>query len=298
MNSMEVAQTDRRRRLEPVERDIQLKPFLRAHELEDVSLYWAPVDSFPMSFRVRTWWMNFLTRFRKLMAERDLRQENFLQFKTVTAEKSGHFMSNALDFVPVAGLGLKPGATLPPLPEADQLRKDSLQADFSMDKHIPDYTYWFVRKQDEEQRQHFFGMGGMVFLWLKEDPATRPPDLKLPPSVRRMLESRGSNIQQHLQTTYALLDSFQKKSKIVFGKNIEGDPAFMNASFVLPLLSSRNFFDAGPEIRQQWFEVFDGYCIESRDDKGILLALKDPAFDAPLSGLLEQMHGEGVVYPL
>src|SRR5579884_1996471 len=109
MNSMEVAQTDRRRRLEPVERDIQLKPFLRAHELEDVSLYWAPVDSFPMSFRVRTWWMNFLTRFRKLMAERDLRQENFLQFKTVTAEKSGHFMSNALDFVPVAGLGLKPG---------------------------------------------------------------------------------------------------------------------------------------------------------------------------------------------
>jgi hypothetical protein len=298
MDTTEVILTERRRRLEPVGQDIKVKPFLRAQELEDISLYWAPVDTFPMSFRVRAWWMAFLTRFRQLMAERTLRQENFLQFKTVTAERSGHFMSTAMDFIPVTGIGLKPGSSLPPLPEADQLKKESLQPDFSMHKHLPDYTYWFVRKQDEEQRQHFFGMGGMAFLWLKKDPATQPPDLKLPPAARRLMESHGSDIQKQLDTTYALLDSFLKKSKAVFGKTIQDDPVLKNAAFVLPLLSSRDFFAAAPETRQQWFDVFDGYCTESPEDRGILIAVKDPAFDAPLSALLEQMRSEGMEYPL
>lgn len=51
-----------RQRLQPADEARQLKPFLRARELEDVLLLWAPVDRFPMNSEIRTWWMAFMDR--------------------------------------------------------------------------------------------------------------------------------------------------------------------------------------------------------------------------------------------
>jgi hypothetical protein len=297
MNGMDTIQIQNRRRLEPIH-DLDLKPFLRAEELEDISLYWAPVDTFPMNFRLRSWWMTFLTRFKEVMAKQSLRQENFLQFKTIAVEKPDRFMAMASEFVPLTGISVKPGETIPGIPDLEEVKKAVYREGFRIEKYVADYAYWFINKQDQKQRQQFFGMGGMTFLWLKEDPAAKPPDLKLPLAARRLMEAHGTDIEGRLRGTYAMQESFLQKSKNVFGQSIADDPSFKGLPFVLPLLSSRYFFDAGPERRQEWFEVFEGYCTESKEDKGVLLALKTPCFDEQLAPLLKQMRADGVEYPL
>src|SRR6266704_2972716 len=204
----EAATQASRRRLELSDLAPKLKPFLRAKELDDVLLFWAPVDRFPMGFQVRSWWTVFMNRLKQVMQAQSLRQENFLQFKAVVNQQTERFLATSMEYKPLAGLTLRPGSKLPKPPTSEDIEKAIQQGGFKIENFVGDYAYWFMKKQDELQRQDFFGLGGMIFLWLKADPNTKPPDLRLPPGAKRHMESEGIDLQSALEETYAFQDSF------------------------------------------------------------------------------------------
>lgn len=142
-----------------------------------------------------------------------LRQENFLQFKVLVNEQTERFLTTSLEYKPLAGLTLRPGGTLPKPPRVEDIEKAIQQGGFKIEDFIGDYAYWFMKKQDAPQRRDFFGLGGMIFLWLKQDANSKPPDLNLPPAAKRYMESSGIDVQGVLEETYAFQESFLKKSK-------------------------------------------------------------------------------------
>ena len=109
---------------------------------------------------------------------------------------------------------------------------------------------------------------------------------------------KGGDIEAKVAAAYSMQDQFLSKSKEVFGELIRDEPSFRGIPFVLPLLKSADFFRATPEQRARWFEVFDVYCAESKEDKGILLALKDTEFDDSLISMVRQLREKDMVYPL
>lgn len=74
------------------------------------------------------------------------------------------------------------------------------------------------------------------------------------------------------------------------------DPAYKGMAFILPLLSSQSLLDGTSEQREEWFSVFDGYLMESKQDHGMVLAVKDAQFDQPLIELVKEMPEDGLVY--
>ncbi len=103
-----------RRRLIPLDRSRELLPWHRAHDIQDLFLYWMPVTSFPISQSQRDWLMTFFDRFKTLMSERQgLRQELFLQFKVIRPALVKPFTATELEFNPILGLSRRPGDVLP-----------------------------------------------------------------------------------------------------------------------------------------------------------------------------------------
>jgi hypothetical protein len=289
-----------RARLEPYDKTAVLRPFSRAKRLAEVALYWLPVSGYPLPSRERLWVLAFFRHLKSaLAASQQLRLETFLQFKTVYPELQNLFLSKSREYQPMTGLQLAPGATLPQAPQMKQI-EDEIKKGGSVDvkQWMADYCYWFVAKKDEPQLQDFFGCGGMTLLFLKSDPATQPPDLKIPRIMRTHPAFKGPESESARAIAYSLQDKFLNESKEVFGEAVRDDPTYKGIPFILPLLKSADFFHATPEQRARWFEVFDVYCAESKEDKGILLALKDTEFDDSLIAIVKQLAEEGMVYPL
>jgi hypothetical protein len=288
-----------RARLEPHDKTALLRPFSRAKRLTDVVLYWLPVSGYPLPSRERLWLLAFFRQLKSVLTSRQLRLETFLQFKMVYPDLQNLFLSKSQEYQPMTGLQLAPGARLPQAPDMKQI-EDEIKKGGSVDvkQWMADYCYWFVAKKDEPQLQDFFGCGGMTLLFIKPDPATQPPNLKIPKIMRTHPAFKGPESESARAIAYSLQDRFLKQSKEVFGEAIRDDSAYKGIPFILPLLKSPDFFRATPEQRARWFEVFDVYCTESKEDKGILLALKDTAFDDPLIAILKQLADEGMKYPL
>src|SRR5262249_43366976 len=150
--------------------------------------------------------------------------------------------------------------------------------------------YWFIAKQDEQQREDFLGWGGMLLLFLASDPNTKPPEVKIPKVMRTHPAFKSAEIEPKMAMAYSLQDKFLKQSKEVFGEAIREEPAYPGIPYVLPLLAARDFFRATPTQRTQWFEVFDVYCIESKPDKGMLFAFKDRHFDDTMIELVQELR--------
>ncbi len=286
-----------RRRLEKVE--VQgLDPFVRAPAITDASVYWMPVRQFPMLPRDREWLAEFHRRLAILLQkEHGLREELFLQFKVLYPDLIDRFTATSSDFMPVTGMSLRPGTSPVSPPDLDSIReqvegaqKGSTGVDTT--RWMPDYLHWFVRKQPEKQREAFLGHGGLITLYLAPDGGTAAPVVEMPGFVKKM-SIYDPNMQEAIQAGYSLRDTFLPRSKEVFGAAFKQDPAFKGMAFILPLLNSESLLQATPEERSRWFEVFSAYLIESRPDSGIVLALKEPDFDAKLIDLLADMRREG-----
>jgi hypothetical protein len=281
------------RRLEPT----GIYPFHRASSIKTISTYWIGGFEYPMPFSVRLWFFTFFNLLKEAMASREFRQENFMRFRIVAEMQSERFLQTSLEYQPLAGYAIPPDGTMVKPPTTEDIEKAIKNGGFKLQDWVGDYTYWFLKQQDERQRQDFFGLGGMMFLWLKPDPNTIPPDLDIPGPAQRYLDEQGQDLAATARDLYRLQDSFLEKSKQVFGAPLHDDPSYSGIPFVLPLLQARHFLEASPETLEKWFEVFNGYLIESREDTGVLLAVADPDFDPVLLSILKQMREGGTKWP-
>ena len=278
-----------------------LAPFVRATTVIDCSIYWLPVSQFPMLPRQREWILEFHKRLGTHLAQtRKLRQEMFLQFKSLYPDLLNSFTATSGDHMPMTGASLTPGEVPPELPDFESVKKQVEAAGkngkpLDVNQWMPDVLHWFLLKKPERQRELFFGRGGMFTLYLAPDPETVAPVIEVPRYMRTH-PAYSDSMQGEINAAYSLRDKFLKQSKEAFGEPFRGDASYKGLMFVLPLFTSASLVQATPEQREAWFAIFDGYLIESKVDTGLVLALKEPQFDEELMILLERMEADGHVY--
>jgi hypothetical protein len=290
----------KRKRLAPVELPT-LAPFVRASAIEDCSVYWIGVREFPIPLVQREWLLEFLKRLAVVFREKyKTREEWFLQFKALYPDLLNRFIERSSAYIPVTGMTLVPGTSPVSAPDFDDVKRvveESSKKGNPVDvkQWMPDHAQWFAMKQPEAQRQDFFGHGGMFSLYLKADPKTT----KLPPKLPRFMtshEAHTTDSDRQYAMVASLQDDFLAKSKLKFGEPFREDPSYRGLLFVLPLMTSASLTEATPDARADWFELFDGYCIESKIDRGLVLACKDPDFDEHLIQILESMRDDKFRY--
>src|SRR5579883_256539 len=290
----------RRSRIEPQQAK-DLSPFLRASQVTDISLYWAPVTEFPVPLNQREWMREFLNRLAAHLKEKDdLREEWFLQFKALYPNLIDRFVEHASEYVPVTGLGCVPGAMPVALPDFESVKKEVEKASkkgspVEVQQWMPDHVHWFAAKQSQKQRQDFFGYGGMFELYMQPNTKAARTLPKLPRFMTTH-EAYTPDLERQFAMLNSLQDNFLPKSKELFGPAFRQDPSYRGLPFIVPLLSSRSFLDSTPEQRETWFSLFHAYFIESKQDNGVLFASSNSAFDEDLISILEGMQRDGFSY--
>ena len=265
------------------------RPWRRAESLSDCFLYWAPVSAFPMPDRARVWMKQFLSRFSaRVQAEFKLRAEVFLNDNALPALMVP-FLETSQEFSPMSGLRRIPGERLP------DFARNPIDPSHSTPSRPPGW-YWFVNKAEVRQREAFFGYGFLATILLPPDPGTAAPKLPISEAMRKRIEAlQVFDLQAMMNTTLAMRDGFLKKSIELFGADLKNNLFLRGAQFVMPLLTSADFFRCSPEERAKWFALFDVYVIESQQDHGILIASKHN-LDQLMVELVAAMKGDRYVY--
>ena len=285
-------------RLTPLDRSRDVQPFRRATELLRCQLYWAPL-TFPAPMGQRQWWLQFVNRFVEMTEKQmGLRAQTFLQVKPASDDPlRSALLLHMETFVPVSGLSRRPGSK-PPEPDLNKDVED-IQAGrkkYNIDDYVPDLCYWFVDQSGEKQREALFGQGAMNLLFLKPDPAAKPPEVPMVRAVRESWASQGVDMSRMLNQAYSLKDGWLAKSRELFGAYLATHPHYRKMPFYVPLLSSQDFFARPEEEVKRWFSLFDIYLGESPGDKGMVLASSDD-LEEGLIELLKKMRDEGLSYP-
>lgn len=106
-----------RSRLEEIP-SLSIEPFARATGITDASVYWIPVWGFPILPRQSEWLREFHRRLATHLADNGaLRQECFLQFKSLYPDLIDRFTSTSTRFLPMTGTALTPGVAPRRLPQ-------------------------------------------------------------------------------------------------------------------------------------------------------------------------------------
>ena len=290
-----------RKRLTEVKTRRHLLPFYRAALIEDISVYLLPVESFPLKFRQREWILKLLERLTEDLKQDKQTVENFLQLKYTRTTLNDRFVNTMFEYRPMTGMLLAPGQQLPAVPTSLEIKKltesHGSDGELSLDHLAPDYCVWFAGPGEREQRRDFFGMGGMLLVWLDEGQEPAAATFDMPNVLRTHPSMQGVDLAAMMQKGQRLQHPFLKRSREVFAAHLPDSPAKRYSPFVLPRLRSQHFLDATPDQRKTWFELFSGYCIESEADRGILLAIRDGEFDERLIEVLEAMRADSGEYP-
>lgn len=284
-------------RLSSIDRSRELLPWVRAERLTSASLYWLPVNSFPIPSQQRHWLMGFLDLFVPVAhKEFGLRSEVFLQYKTIHPSLIDPFLKSSVELNPMMGLSLRPGAGLPEIPAIEDMQPiiDGRKK-FDFNEFVGDYCYWFLDKSEKRQRELFLGYGGLTTMFLKPDPRTQARPLPFTQAQRKHPVFQEFDIDRIWTQMNALSDGFQQKSKDLFGSGLKEDPQFKGLLFILPLLCTADFFDQPAEETEKWFQLFDIYINESIRDKGVLLASKCD-LDDTLVRIVRAMRDKGTHY--
>ncbi len=289
-----------RSRLEPSSDEPAFAPWARAGALTDCELYWLPVSTFPIGHLQRRWLLRFLQLLAaSVAAKREMLPEVFLEMKVIQPDYRQEFLKSSREFLPILGLGRHPGKPLPATPDAqyaEDLQKGRVTYDPASLK--PAFAYWFLRRKMEEQLHLFFGSSGTVILFLKpEEPPKKIPKPNLAlirdPALRQMVEE--TDLDAQAAEMKAMQAPFLQQSKDIFAADLEDRPEFDGYRFVAPLLNASDFFTATCDELQKWFELFGVYVRESPEDKGILLASKEP-IQEDLSSIMQILNKEAT-YP-
>jgi hypothetical protein len=284
------------RRLEPLPSADQLAPWRRANQLTSCFLYWAPVRAFPIPQEQCDWLVTFLLRWSDLCRKKlQLCPESFLQMKVIQPDLCDPFLKQSLDLSPVFGLSRKPAAPLPALPtqdEVDRMARGELK--YSFNAYVADYCYWFLNN-DEKKILQFFGHGGLSIFYRKAGPPPNLPKVKLPKVMTEHPLFQKINIEEKMASAARMTDPFLAKSKELFGVGLEDTPQYPGLMFIVPLLTSADFFQQADEAKK-WFELFEIYVNESRADQGVLFATKTD-IEKEMAEVLQTFEQEGRKYP-
>ena len=273
-------------------------PWIRAEALNDCYLYWLPVSAYPMRSQEREWMNEFIIRLVAAFKKLGLRDETFFQYSEITEELGTRFLKHTAQKMKLMGWGRSADASMPAPPSMADLKKiqDSGEG-LDTRQWFANFLIWFMAG-GPEQRAHFSGNGGMLTLLLPSDPKAVAPSLTITPKLRSAMPVfQKVDVDGMIAGTFAMRDSFLSKSKDVFGVGLEERPEYPGIPFILPLLDSGHFFAAATELRRQWFDIFDIYIRESRNDGGILLAFGEPAYEDVILDVLQSMREEKAVYP-
>jgi hypothetical protein len=288
------------KRLTPLERK-PIWPWTRAERHTACALYWTPVTYKPAPKSERDWLVAFSGKLAHRLAERKkLRSELFIQLKAIYPDLMDSFLKTASEFSPIIGLSRRPNSPLPKLPKnlQDLEPLQSGARKFDMSDFMADYCYWFTDKQYETQVQTFFGHGALTSVFLKPDPKTAAPKLKLPGFVKRNADFQKlfarMDPDRLMQRTYSLQDAFLANSKQLFGAGLENDPQYPGLLYVIPLLATRDFLTTPQVESAKWFELFEVYVNESVEEGGMVLAAKDD-LDEDLAAISEELRSEGLL---
>jgi len=202
-------------------------------------------------------------------------------------------------------------------------------------EYMPDSCYWFVNASDDEVRGWFMGHGGLTTMFVEPAASSGPPKVDLksalgpystmkvpkflrehpmlkevlpgpllgdldgtPPFMRnpamQAFQARF-RIERARQRSGALQSPFLARSKEVFGAGLKRDVKFEFMPFIIPRLSTRDFFSHMATDIDQWFEVFQLYINESHSDNGIIIAAKKNIVPLVVS-IVADMRKEGFRY--
>jgi hypothetical protein len=290
-----------RSRLSDIKSSRDLLPFLRASVIEDVSLYWLSVRGFPIESRQKQWILAFLENLKDELKKDKQVVETFLQLKYTRTDLNERFTNSLFEYRPMTGILIAPDGQLPKELTSLEAKRltESHAADgtINLDHLVPDYCAWFAGSQDSNQRDDFFGVGGMLMIWIDEGQEHAPFQFDIPRVIRTHPAMKDVDLEGQMRRGMRLQHPFLKRSREIFAAHLPDGPVRRHALFVLPRLRSHHFIEATPETRKKWFEIFSAYCIESEADKGIVLALKDPSFDERLIGIIQAMREKDQEYP-
>ncbi|GAA3753545.1 hypothetical protein [Terriglobus aquaticus] len=270
-------------------------PWIRAEQgVGDVTLLWLPVAAFPMSHGEKAWLFTFLTRLHKALAEKHgLREEIFLQFKALDqfGDEFRRYVNTCMIRVGIGRAGDEPFSGMPPREEVQRYVDERTSFDYK--DWMADYLVWFVGKDASGQRERFGGFGGMLTVLMQPDAQIRAPKFSVTPAMRNALPVFSRfDVDGLLKSSASLQDSFQARSKAMFGAGLEDTPEYPGIPFIMPLLKSAQFFLADEQKRNQWFTLFDLYVTESVVDKGVLLAFQKTEYERVLLDVLETMRAD------
>ena len=292
-----------RSRLEPITEQ-KLGPWRKSLSVDTCHLYWMPTEGPPVSFRQKQWCLSFFTHLRERLFEAEEMQSNlFLQMKVLYPDLMDSFLRNATRFAPVLGLSRRRGASLPQLPNdeyVEKLQQGKIKYDHKAIQ--PDYCYWFLKAETQEQTQLYFGLGGLMMLFAKPPEQEKVALPTISPGVAAHPQFAGllanGRLEKMMETLVRMKSPLFPKTKAVFGRGLEEELQYPAMKFIVPLLSAQDFSNASPAEIEEWFTVFDVVVTESPVDKGLLLASKyELDMDLLLQEVVETMRENSEVYP-
>jgi hypothetical protein len=245
------------------------------------------------------------------------------------------FLNSLLKETPITGASRRPRqpeaeAAVPTREDIEAFAKGKRQ--FRVYDYMPANSCWFLGCNDAQVRQTYLGYGGMTILFRKREtqngnyqaaiappmplivpkflradrqmvnllegfemnnPGKIPSFLRNHPDMKQMFSAFDMDKEQ--EKGARLLSPFRDQSKQVFGQDMERDLKFEALPFVLPRLSSQDFFSHTAIQIRRWFEVFDVYVAESPDDEGIVMACKDNQTEL-IAEIVGEMRDKGYRY--
>jgi hypothetical protein len=274
-NEIPVDSPTRRSRLSENDGVRDLAPWRRAESLTTCFLAWMPVSTFPPGNGEREWLLHFTTLLgARLKASFQAEPYVFLQYKTAVTVHD-EFVRHAQEFMPLMGLGRRPGSDIPDMPtEAELQAAIDQKRPLDVNRYTADYAYWFLAKSEAAQRKLFQGLGGLTIVYRKPDEKTKPPEITIPPKYRGHELFQQFDVPALLAGACSMRDEFLAKSKVAFGGGMKKTAQVEFIPFILPLFNAADIFALKEQDMKAAFELFDVYFHESPADGGILLASK------------------------
>ncbi len=275
-----------------------LRPLHWAESLTRCSLLWMPAPAFPLPRQDRTWMLAFLTRLQKLMAKKGPPQL-FISQQVVYEKIRDLFLDNMIEACPMMGLLRRPGSALKAvMNEQDAEDLSTGRRKYDPFNYMDSYTYWLLGGTPEQWLPLYWGFGGMTLLYLKADPVAAAPVPAVPkylasqPGMKRLLETFP--LQAQANTAAALQNPYAPESKKVFGADLKDSAYVKGLPFIVPALSSADFFARPAQDIDALFNLVDIYIQESPADGGVLLATRLKILPE-ISDVLEALRQEGLL---
>lgn len=273
-------------------------PWRKAEALIGSALYWIPVSAFPCRIAEKQWLQQFVLAFdQEIKAALQCRVEVFVHRDAIYPDMTDSLLLHLQELNPVPGVMRVYGEPLRKAPPSREILQ--IVAEGKMEKLMSlgsDIGWWFAKKNAAKQRELFFGLGGMVNVWLPPDPKTAPPPFPMPEKALKNPAFAGMDIAGTIAVTYSLADSFLPNSLKTFAPELKADPQYQGYPFALALFKSEDIFSASGEQREEWLRLAPCYLMESRSDRGILLWGR-VGIDAVLQRVLEALRQQKLEYP-